>query len=456
MTAADQRIAYLLGAGTVILICALLLIEPYAVMAVAIFPVVLLCGFIIWSALRGERFGTMALLFVAVFLIDAVFRRRDFTDKSLDYQALIKVAVWSLMVLVSLINIRSWYKILLLPSNMPWMLFLTWLCLTYFTSTFPVYTLVTSFSIYAHAIFCAYIFTKYDRVDIFAVTVAAIVVFCAISFIFYFAVPEYGRFTYWYEGELYLSNRMSGISGSANNIGRLAAVGLILTGLYAREFRRYHRLFTPVSAIIMTVVLIMTNSRSSMMMVLIILFAIYALNWRRLYLVALTCSLGFFFLLIFIPLADQILPMVARTGTIEEISSLTGRTNIWNAVLVLSAERPWAGYGYATSIFLLPENENIVGFSVGHAHNLFLQLLLTTGWIGVVLFAVSFFSVGLRAAHARDWVVVALLSIVVLNGITEASGFTTLANICSLAFTMAISLPPQRSDSHENHFAYQR
>jgi hypothetical protein len=49
-----------------------------------------------------------------------------------------------------------------------------------------------------------------------------------------------------------------------------------------------------------------------------------------------------------------------------------------------------------------------------------------------------------------------MLAVVVLNGITEASGFTTLANICSLAFTIAITLPPQRSDSHEDHSAYQR
>jgi hypothetical protein len=135
---------------------------------------------------------------------------------------------------------------------------------------------------------------------------------------------------------------------------------------------------------------------------------------------------------------------------------MTGRTNIWHAVLQLSAERPWAGYGYASSIFVLPEHERLVGFSVGHAHNLILQLLLTTGWTGVFLFAAAVLSVGLRAAHARDWVVLAMLAVVVLNGITEASGFTTLANICSLAFTIAITLPPQQSGRHEDYSAYQR
>jgi exopolysaccharide production protein ExoQ len=190
--------------------------------------------------------------------------------------------------------------------------------------------------------------------------------------------------------------------------------------------------------------------------VVAILFSIYALNWRRLYLVVLIGALGLFAALAILPLGEQAFTVISRSGNIEEVSSMTGRTNIWHAVLQLSAERPWAGYGYASSIFVLPEHERLVGFSVGHAHNLILQLLLTTGWTGVVLFTAAVLSVGLRAAHARDWVALAMLAVVVLNGITEASGFTTLANICSLAFTIAITLPPQRSDRHEDHPAYQR
>ena len=135
---------------------------------------------------------------------------------------------------------------------------------------------------------------------------------------------------------------------------------------------------------------------------------------------------------------------------------MTGRTSIWHAVLVLSAERPWTGYGYATSMFVLPANERLVGFSVGHAHNLILQLLLTTGWTGVILFTAAVLSVGFRATYSRDWAVIALLAIVVLNGITEASGFTTLANICSLAFTIAITLPPPRDEFDEDYSAYYR
>jgi exopolysaccharide production protein ExoQ len=456
MTAADRNAALVLGGATLAVTFGLLLADPSALITILVLPGALLLSLILWSALRGERFGIMALVFLGVFLIDATFRRREFTDKSLDYQVLMKIGLWLTIALVSLIHLRRWASVLMVPSNIPWIMFLSWLCLTAAVSQVPAYSAMTAFSIYSFAMFCAFIFNAYDRVEIFAVMVLSIVVFCIVSIIVYFAVPELGHFVYWDNNERYLSARLAGIAGSANNLGRLAAFGLILVGLYAREFRRYHRHFVPVSAAIMGLALLMTNSRTSMAMVLAILFSIYALNWRRLYLVVLIAALGLFAALAIIPLGEQAFTVISRSGNIEEVSSMTGRTNIWHAVLQLSAERPWAGYGYASSIFVLPEHERLVGFSVGHAHNLILQLLLTTGWTGVILFTAAVLSVGFRAAHARDWVALAMLAVVVLNGITEASGFTTLANICSLAFTIAITLPPQRSDHHEDHPAHQR
>jgi O-antigen ligase len=454
MTAADRNAARLLGTATFLLVAALLIWDPSSLIAVLVMPAVFLLGLVLWGALRGDRWGVMALTFIAVFLIDATFRRREFADKSVDYQIMMKVGLWIAMAVVSLVHIRRWASVLVIPSNIPWILFLSWLCVTAAVSEVPAYSAMTSFSIYSFALFCAFIFHTYDRVEVFAVMTASMVVFSVVSIIVYFVVPDLGHFIYWDNGERFLSARLSGIAGSANNAGRLAAFGLILVGINFREFRKLHPLFVPVSVPVMTVTLLMTNSRTSLAMVIAILFCVYALNWRRFYLLMLMGSLTLFLAIVLIPAGDQIFAVISRSGNIEEVSSMTGRTNIWHAVLELSAERPWAGYGYASSIFVLPENERLVGFSVGHAHNLILQLLLTTGWTGVILFTVAVLSVGLRAAYTRDWMVLALLAVVILNGVTEASGFTTLANILSLAFTIAITLPPQRTEAHENDPAY--
>jgi hypothetical protein len=66
--------------------------------------------------------------------------------------------------------------------------------------------------------------------------------------------------------------------------------------------------------------------------------------------------------------------------------------------------------------------------------------------------------------------VLVLLSFVLFNGVTESSGFTTLANICSVAFAIAVTLPrpvhvPEspafamrrgQTRSYEDHRPYQR
>jgi hypothetical protein len=84
-----------------------------------------------------------------------------------------------------------------------------------------------------------------------------------------------------------------------------------------------------------------------------------------------------------------------------------------------------------------------------------LQLLLTTGWTGVILFSLTVACVAVRAMILGDRVVLALLSFVFLNGVTESSGFTTLANICTLAFATAVALPPLRYDN-DDYSSYQR
>ena len=71
--------------------------------------------------------------------------------------------------------------------------------------------------------------------------------------------------------------------------------------------------------------------------------------------------------------------------------TLTGRTDIWDAVLRRVNERPWQGYGYGA----FWENKQgplqyvrrEVDWNVPTAHNGWLELLLSFGWTGVIVFA---------------------------------------------------------------------
>jgi O-antigen ligase len=72
--------------------------------------------------------------------------------------------------------------------------------------------------------------------------------------------------------------------------------------------------------------------------------------------------------------------------------TLTGRTDIWSAVLRRVEERPWQGYGYAA--FWADKGgpvgyvRNEVDWNAPTAHNGWLELLLAFGWTGVLLFGV--------------------------------------------------------------------
>lgn len=75
-------------------------------------------------------------------------------------------------------------------------------------------------------------------------------------------------------------------------------------------------------------------------------------------------------------------------------SDLTGRETIWQAVLERSAERPWLGWGYATP--WAPWDPAFQGWiedhgqSVLQAHNMWVDILMQLGIVGVVLLGLMY------------------------------------------------------------------
>ncbi len=455
MMLADRATLAALTAIAAATAAVLVVLEPSSILAAALLPAILAVALLAWGALHGSRPAVLLLAFIAVFMIDAVFRVREYEDKEADFQVILKLGVWMAIAGVALIHARDWIANVMTATNVPVIMFLLWLLISAMFSPVPAYSAVAAFSIVAYVAFSAYLFSAFDEVDVFAIVVFALVIFCVVSIVIYFAVPHLGHYVYWVNGERYLSPRLAGIAGSANNMGRIAALALVIIGLYARELYQRHRLFVPIGAMIAAIALVMTNSRTSMAMVAIILFATHFLTWRRLYVVVFVFAAGLVGLAILLPAGDEVLRLVSRSGSLDEVTSMTGRTDIWYAVAKLAEAHPLTGFGYGSSVFVLPQHERDIGFLTSHAHNLMLQLFLTTGWVGVILFSLALLAVGLRAIMAGDRVVLALMSFVLLNGVTESSGFTTVANICSFAFALAVTFPNDRA-AHAYDSTYQR
>jgi O-antigen ligase len=105
-----------------------------------------------------------------------------------------------------------------------------------------------------------------------------------------------------------------------------------------------------------------------------------------------------------------------RDQSVEELSTLSGRYEMWEAMWASFAESPWIGHGYFVTS---STGELFVWYEWGNwtAHNLCLQLLVTTGIIGTTIFLGGILRLGslvLAGALRRqvDWRTTAFLSVV--------------------------------------------
>jgi O-antigen ligase len=418
-----------------------------------ILPVLVMAALLVRGVANESKYAIYSVIFVAIFLVDSTFRNRVYPNDQVDFQVILKVGSWCVISMIALAHTRVWLGQLLRPTNIPLLMFLAWLMFTTTYSPLPIYTAVCASSVIAFTIFCAYIFARYDRAEIFAVMVVAITLFSVVSIVVFFVWPEFGRYAYWLNEKRFVSNRLMGIGGSANGMGRLAAFGLVLIILYIKEFHRMNRWLVPIATPILTVTVVMTDSRTSIGMVAALGAITFLFRWSRLPLAVLGVTLTVFAALVIIPGGDEGLKVLSRSGDVSEVTSMTGRSTIWHAIPGLVESRPWTGYGYASSILVLPQHEREVGFATSHAHNLALQLLLTTGWVGLGLFCLLMVTTVLRLSVASDRTAWVMLAYVILNGLTESSAFSTLSNICTVAFAIAVTLPPERPD-YENDPPY--
>jgi exopolysaccharide production protein ExoQ len=154
--------------------------------------------------------------------------------------------------------------------------------------------------------------------------------------------------------------------------------------------------------------------------------------------------------------------LVLKTHTAEALQlvnrspDLTGRIDLWGAVLVSISKRPWLGYGF--SAFWQGMNGesgsvlDTAGWLAWYAHNGFLDLMLQLGVLGLVTFAVGYLVVWRRALAFLSrttgpvpiWLCTFLLFMLLYN-LTEGSILTQNDIYWVLYISTAVSLFPVSS-----------
>lgn len=410
-------------------------------------PLLVLLGVILaYKAMAGDEVAIALLIFVATFMAEAIFRKRAYSDKSIDFQVIVKVGLWLMIMLPAIAAMYRARFRTVEHVGVIWIALYGWFALTTIWSPNFLYSAVAIVSACAYLFFFTTVMAHFDRFLVVRIVIYSIACFCLVSLVVYFAVPSLGRMPVFTTGQAMVAtgrftNRLTGISSTANAAGFISALGLLLSTIYWSRLRALDRLFFYGAVALCLSVLLLSQSRMSLVAVLLLGFFYHFAYLRRAHFVAFIIAAGLMTVLLIASFQNEAISLLSRSGSLDEITTFTGRSSIWAVVLKLIAVKPFQGWGYASSVFVLTPYSHDVGFSsISQAHNLLLQLVLTTGLIGLLLFvlAVADFLLRVHINRRRDALTVFLF--VMFVGLTEPGPFFGMTNAGVLALALAIGL----------------
>lgn len=131
---------------------------------------------------------------------------------------------------------------------------------------------------------------------------------------------------------------------------------------------------------------ILLSSSKSSLVALILIFIFIILKFRlfsiKLVLILSITIIG----LISTPYFDFFLENISMYQSNDYFKTLTGRTYIWENIILLINQKPWFGYGYNSPSLLLTNKyfDILQGRDIIQAHNALLQSMLNLGTIGTI------------------------------------------------------------------------
>jgi O-antigen ligase len=270
---------------------------------------------------------------------------------------------------------------------------------------------------------------------------------CAGSIFVYYAIPSLGLVQAWNpEQQVWTAEkavgeigRMKGIVGTPNGVGFIAAFGIVLSVLYFRLLPAFGRWIAIVLVPAATVCLALSENRNSMFAVAIALWVGFVLRKGTGFKLVVTAALGLIGAMVLVVFSDQIFSLISRSGNANEVTSLTGRSEIWAVVIQKWLQQPIYGYGYTSALSILPLDPRLF-HAAAHTHNMLLELLFSGGLILVALFLLGLGATIVHICRLGAVNEAALVAFFLVRGLTEPTPFGNMAGIGSFAFALALAL----------------
>ncbi|MEL6815012.1 MAG: O-antigen ligase [Cyanobacteria bacterium J06598_3] len=347
-----------------------------------------------------------------------------------------------------------------------WLLVLV-AALSPFWSTIPSQTLGEIASLLRVTLFSLYLASRYDLKALLQLLGGALGIATALSFVFGALLPSYGVMGLGYIGQSQdwtHEGAWRGIYVHKVMLGTMMSFA-ILVSAYLSSWKNPLRPLALVTIAIAAITLIMSTTKAALAAMVLVFLCIplyRSLRWRA--------SRVLLFWSVTVPLlfgaalgawasANAVLAALGKDIT------LSGRTEFWPFILENIAQRPWLGYGYHT--FWLNGWEGYAanvwvhlprGFEPPHAHNGFLDILLSLGWVGFGIFLAGFIRFGWRAFRwarthptAEGLVPLLFMTFMVLVNLTESVWLgDDLMWVCYSTLGLVIAKQQQPQDDWES------
>jgi O-antigen ligase len=128
------------------------------------------------------------------------------------------------------------------------------------------------------------------------------------------------------------------------------------------------------------------------------------------------------------------LSFLSKSGDTSELTSATGRADIWAFAIRKVADRPLTGFGAATSKYYMQDYSS-------YTHNLIINVLFSTGVFGGLLALLMCIGRIISLFTNHHVVADAIVAFILVNGLFENVIFSFLAGMPTIIWITGLCLP---------------
>ncbi|MGG6297991.1 O-antigen ligase family protein [Leptolyngbya sp. AN02str] len=378
----------------------------------------------------------------------------DVVTAETDYALIRMLCLLTYVVFTGLLALRWRLSLWGLVKGWPVFALVGLAALSIFWSDFPGFTQQRSIALIGTSLFGLYFGTRFSMKQQLQLLGWAMAIAVLMSIAFVAALPKYGIMGGKHAGA------WRGIFSHKNVTGRAMAfssVVFLLLSLQTGGARLFWWLLL-VTTIAFTVMAQSTTALLCLVVLFLLFFILRPLRWHYR---ARTIAV----LSLVLAVAGGLASVLANSETLlaafGKDTTLTGRTDLWPAVIEKIQLKPIWGFGYegfwrgwdsdAAEVW------RTVGWDAPHSHNGFLDLLLALGLVGFIIFMTEYFTTLARAAYRLKqtrnpeyYLPILFLAFTVLFSLTESTilGRNSIFWVMYVAMSVSARLPLQQPKSN--------